>query len=127
MKRLLILLSIVFSMVATNAYAQIEWQRFDYFSNAGGLNDAFSEVDIEDNEAADIQNIVFTTSGNIKTRDGFDNVNASTVGSTTATTAIQYYKQADGTEFLVSVWEDDKIRKMDYSGNAPDGTWDNIT
>lgn len=115
-------------LITGNAFAEIDWLRQSFFNNVGGLNDSFSPIAIADNEAADLQNVVFTTSGNWKTRSGYAKLNSSTLGATVVTTGLKYYAQADGDKFLVGVFSDDKIRKMDYSGSSgPDGTWDDIT
>lgn len=77
------------------------------------------------NEAADLQNVTLTTGGAIKTRGGFDNVNSS---ATVTGTGLAFYKTVAGSKFIVGVFEDDSIKKMDYgSGSGPDGTWDDIT
>jgi len=120
-------LALAFFLIAQPAFAEIRWLKQDFFNNVGGLNDSFSPIAIEDNEAADLQNVVFTTSGNWKTREGFAKLNSSTLGASVVTTGLKYYAQADGDKFLVGVFDDDKIRKMDYSGSGPDGTWDDIT
>ena len=115
-------------LLTTSCFAQPKWQRFDFFKLNGGLNDGFSDLDIADNEASAIKNVVLTTGGNIKTRDGYAKLNASTLGSSTVGTAGYYYRKANGDEWLVTIWDDDKIRKMDYEvGGGPDGTWDDIT
>jgi len=109
------------------AEANIQWTRFDFFNNSGGLNDGFSPIDIQDNEASALQNVVFTTGGNFKTRDGFSRLNSVSVGASTDCNGVHYFRQADATEFLVAVFSDNTVRKMDYSGGDPDGTWDDIT
>lgn len=126
MKKLLII-GLILLFVAP-AQAEIRWQKFSFFKNSGGLADGFAPTAIENNQAADIQNIVLTTSGAFKTRDGFAKLNSSTLGAAVICTGLTFYKQADGTKFLVGVFDDDKIRKMDYDGGGdPDGTWDDIT
>jgi len=122
-----ILLTLGICLVAVSCFAAIEWRRFDSFNNTGGLNDSFSPIAIEDNEASGLQNVVFTTSGSFKTRDGFDFLNATTLGAISCT-GISYYEPTSGTKYLIAVFDDDTIRKMDYAiGGGPDGTWDNIT
>jgi len=124
----IISLFLSFLLISSNAFAEIAWLRQDFFSNVGGLNDSFSPIAIADNEATDLQNVVFTTSGNWKTRPGYSKLNATTLGASVVTTGLKYYAQADGDKFLVGVFSDDKIRKMDYNGTSgPDGTWDDIT
>ncbi len=122
-----ILFLIISLLLVFSADAEIKWKRRDLFDFSGGLNDGDADLSIKDNEASSIQNIVLTSGGNIKTRSGYDLISG-TVGLTTACTGGVFYKQADGTKFLVSIWEDDKIRKMEYGvGGGPDGTWDDIT
>ena len=113
-----------FLLLTTNSFAAVNWSQYSYFNNSGGLNDAFSPVAIEDNEASDLQNIVFTVSGSFKKRSGFSSVNADNTG---ATCGIKYIKFSGGTPYLVGIFSDDKIYKMDYGASGPDGTWDNIT
>lgn len=109
-------------------YSATRWARFDYFKNSLGLNDGASTISIEDGEATDLQNVILTTYGSFKTRDGYAKLNSSTLGSSVICTGLIYYKQADGTEYIVGVFDNDTIQKMDYNiGGAPDGTWDNIT
>lgn len=123
MKKLFFL--ILFLGIATNASAQ--WKRIELFDFSGGLNDTMADISIKDNEATDIQNLVFTTGGNIKTRDGYALISGP-VGTDVTCTAGTFYKKTSGSKYLVSLWQDDKIRKMDYeTGGGPDGTWDDIT
>lgn len=110
---------------ATPAYSEVRWKRQDLFQNSGGLNNAFSPIAIEVNEAADLQNVVISTGGSVLTRDGFDNVNTS---STAIATGLKFFKPVSGSRFLVGVFADDKIKKMDYDvGGGPDGVYDDIT
>ena len=125
MKKLFLLLA--FLSIQFTAKAEVLWKEYQYFNNSGGLNNGVSPLQIEDSEASDLQNVVFTTGGNWKTRDGFDNINTSSLGSSVDFIGVKYYRQADGTEFLIGVAEDDKVYKMDYSSGDPDGTWDDIT
>lgn len=120
-------LTILLSLgLAANSQAAIQWQQFDYFKNTGGLNNAFSPIAAEDNESPDLQNVVFSTSGSFETRDGFDNINTTTLGASVIFTGTKYYSPISGSKFLVAVADDDKIYKMDYA-SGPDGTWDDIT
>jgi len=121
MKKLILLFLLIPSLV----HAEVLWKRQDLFSNVGGLNNAFSSISIADNEASDLQNVVLTTGGSIKTRDGFDNVNSSSVSTASG---LKFYKPTSGSKFIVGVFEDDTIKKMDYAtGGGPDGTYDDIT
>lgn len=123
-----LLLAIILSLFAfQSVQAATGWKRFDFFNNAGGLNNAFGPIAVADNEAADLQNVVLATGQNFKTRSGFTNINSATIGANTDCNGLIYYKQADADEFLVAVFSDDTVRKMDYSGGDPDGTWDDVT
>ncbi|MDI6732321.1 MAG: hypothetical protein QME16_00110 [Planctomycetota bacterium] len=127
MKKILSLL-LSFFLITCNAFAEVKWVKASFFNNNGGMNDAFSPIAIEDNEASDLQNVVFTTSGNWKTRGGSAKLNSTTLGASVICTGIKYYKPTSGTKYLIGVFDDDKIRKMDYQvGGGPDGTWDDIT
>lgn len=125
MRNLFLTILFIF-MAISNSQAEIPWKSFEFFNNTGGLNNAFSTIAVADNEAVDIQNIVFTTSGSFETRSGFDNINTTTLGASVIATGLKYYKPTSGSEYLVGIFDDDKIYKMDYS-SGPDGTWDDIT
>lgn len=120
------ILSFILSLllVTQPSFAAVEWVQNSYFQNSGGLNNAFSPIAIEDNEASDLQNVVFTVSGSFKKRSGFASVNAFNPG---ATCGIKYVKFSGGTQYLVGIFTNDKIYKMDYGASGPDGTWDDIT
>ncbi len=111
-------------ILAGQCFAAVNWSQYSYFKNDGGLNNAFSPIVIEDNEASDLQNVVFTISGSFKKRSGFEAVNEDNVGNTCG---IKYIKFSTGTRFLVGVFDNDRIYKMDYGASGPDGTWDDIT
>lgn len=124
MKVLSFLLS--FLLFGNIASAGVNWQRGDYFNNVGGLNDTFSPIDIEANEAADLQNVVLTNGGAIQTREGFDNLNTTVL--TGVVTGLKYFKPTSGNQYLVGITDADTFVKMDYAvGGAPDGTFDDIT
>lgn len=120
------ILTVLSLLLAVDVFAQAQWQRFSSFNNSGGLNNKSSAVLIGANEAADLQNIVFDTTGEFETRSGYAKINTSTVGADTSCTGIKYFERSNGNQYLVAVFDDGTIRKMDYSG-APDGTWDDIT
>lgn len=127
-KKILALIIGIQLLSCVNSSAEITWNRYEYFSNVGGLNNAFSPIAIEDNEASDLQNVIFTTGGNFKTRSGYAKLNSTTIGASVVCTGLKYYKPTSGTKYIIGIFDDDKIRKMDYSaGGAPDGTWDDIT
>src|SRR3990167_5534746 len=127
-KKILSLTLVASLLFANTSFAAINWIRYSFFKNIGGLNDAFSPIAIEDNEASDLQNVVFTTSGNWKTRSGYVKLNSTTLGASVVCTGLKYYEPTSGTKYLVGVFDNDKIYKMDYEvGGGPDGTWDDIT
>ncbi len=121
-KKLLIAVSIL--LITATSFCATEWAQFSYFKNSKGLNNAFSPIAIDDGEASDLQNIVFTVSGSFKKRSGFSLTNDDRSG---ITTGIKYVKFSSGTRYLVGIFDNDKIYKMDYGSSGPDGVWDNIT
>lgn len=126
-KKTLLLIS-AFLLLTTNSYGAVKWRQYDFFSNTGGLNDAFAPTAIEDNEASDLQNVVFTTSGSFETRGGYDNLNDTSLGASVICTGVKYYAPTSGSKYLVAIFDNDKIYKMDYQiGGGPDGTLDDIT
>lgn len=133
MKRTLWTLLALLSLWPSLGHAEIPWRAFEFFNLSGGLNDGFDPTSIADNEASDLQNVVFTTGGAIKKRQGFANINSSAEPSSSGvTTGGTMYRQSSGTRMLMRLVNDstgDKIEKMDYgAGTAgPDGTWDDIT
>lgn len=123
MKKLILLSIVSVVLFAGSINAEIRWPRADFFDYSGGLNDSFSTIKVADNEATSLQNVVFTSSGSFKTRDGFTKtMTQATLGATVDTNGIFFYKPTSGTKFLVGVFSDNKIRKMDYEiGGGPDG------
>ncbi|KKN70057.1 hypothetical protein LCGC14_0435040 [marine sediment metagenome] len=115
------------TLLASFSFAAVDWQRFEFFENSGGLNDQFSPILIEDNEASNLQNVVFTKAKHWKTRDGFKALNTDIIGSDITCTGGIYYRTIKGVKHLVAIFSDGTIRKMDYNANGPDGTWDDIT
>src|SRR5258708_39562803 len=90
-------------------YGQLNWKKFSYFQNWGGLNDDISSTEINDNEATAIQNVVFDTGGSISKRFGFYNI-IQGGGATyqldpnaTGVTGLSYYKTSNGNQYLVAV------------------------
>ena len=119
-------------LISSPVFAEIKWERYDFFENSGGLNDGFSQIAVGDKEASDLQNVVFTTSGSFKTRDGYDRlsdprVTGTTLQSSISANGLRYFKPTSGSEFIVGVFSNDSIKKMDYGSSGPDGTWDDIT
>ncbi len=124
-KRIILFLSIL--LFTINSFAAIKWLQYGYFQNDGGLNDAFSPIAIGDNEASDLQNVILSTYGSFKTRDGFDKLNSVTLGASVTCTGLKYYSPISGSKYLIGIFDNDKIYKMDYGVSGPDGTWDDIT
>jgi hypothetical protein len=121
-KKLLTILAVL--SIPVIAYSSLNWVQYSYFKNVKGLNNAFSPIAIEDNEASDLQNIIFSTSGSFKKRSGFTDINDDRYG---ATTGIKYVKFSDGKEQIFIISSDDKVYKMDYGSSGPDGILDDIT
>ena len=115
---------ILSAFLAGQCFATVDWVQMSYFQNSGGLNNAFSPIAIEDNEASDLQNVIFTVSGSFKKRSGFEAVNEDNVGDTCG---IKYIKFSDGDQYLVGIFDNDKVYSMDYGVSGPDGTWHDIT
>ena len=107
------------------------WANYDFFDLVGGLADGLEATAIKPSDASDLQNVVFSTGGAISRRDGFARINSTADPSTSGTsTGLFFWKQVDGTRFLVRLAQDstDRIQRMDYGAatTGPDGTWDNI-
>ena len=105
---------------------------YDYFNLTGGLNDTADPVTLSPNEAADLQNVIFSNAGGIERRGGFSRINSSAIGSTAVGTGLTFYRQSDADRFLVSLVSSgvtDKLYKMDYGAGTtgPDGTWDDVS
>lgn len=132
-QRIMAVIVLVIMMAMPWAHAEFPWQAYEFFNLSGGLNDGADPTALENNEASDLQNVVFTTSGAIKKRQGFSHINSSASPTSSGiTTGGTMYRQSDGDRFLIRLVNDstgDKIHKMDYgAGTAgPDGTWDDIT
>ena len=120
-----------FMLLMPSAFAQLEeWTSLEIFSLKGGLNDSAESTVLTPEEASDIQNFILNTSGAIRTRQGFTQTNAASLGSTAVATGLAFYKQSDGDRFIVesvSNGSSDSLQKMDYVGGVPDGVWDEIT
>lgn len=116
-------------LLAGGTQAQLaSWVAVRVVGLSGGLNDAADPTTLTLTEASDLQNVVFTPLGGLARRDGFVHVNTVAGGVST----IQgFYRQADGTRFLVRLASGttDQVEKMDYGAGTtgPDGTWDDIT
>lgn len=133
-----IVLSILLLTSISNA--QLNWRKFAYFDNKGGLNDNSSTTEIANNEATDLQNVTFDVGGAITKRKGFINIPApkmyavstGAVATTKAITGICFYKKDSGSRYLLALGNADGEAiawKKDYGATAgpATGEWDNIT
>ena len=123
---LFLILGLLFAQPAESA---LTWQLVEVDKLTGGLNDSFNEITLDTSEAADLLNIIFprTVNGAIASRPGYSRLNATAISGTPDCTGVFFFKLTSGTRYLVSLWTDDKVRKMDYGGSGADGTWDDIT
>ena len=126
---LLLALAIAFLPGSSVKSEPLNWQLYEFDKLTGGLNDSFDAISIDPSEASDLQNIIFprAINGAIASRPGYTRINATALSGTPDCTGVFFFKLVSGTRYLVSLWTDDKIRKMDYTGSGPDGTWDDIT
>ena len=121
---------LAFGLIASPAQADLAWKLYEFNNLDGGLNDSTNAISLGLDEASNLQNIIFprTINGAIAKRPGFTRINSTALSGTPDCTGLKFFKNAAGTRWLISVWEDDKIRKMEYgAGSGPDGTWDDIT
>lgn len=117
--------------------AAVPWIKKSYFQNWGGLNDNISSTEIADNEATDIQNIVFDVGGAISKRYGYQNItypspNFQVVSGATGITGLSYMKTSTGSIYIFSVANVSGVgkfyeKKIDASGNVPSGAWTSVT
>jgi hypothetical protein len=129
-------LGILIVLLATSALAAVPWSKFSYFQNYGGLNDNLSSTEIADNEATDIQNIIFDTGGALKKRYGYTTLPSESprivaTGAVVVPTGLAFYKKDDSTRYLVVVANSDgkaTVMKKDYAagGGPVSGVWNNI-
>lgn len=121
--------------ISTNLlFADVQWQKYAYWQNWGGLNDQLSATEIQDNEASDIQNIIFDNGGALKKRYGFEIVPNTPIYqcATGAITGLTFYQKNDGSRYVVAVANgtDDlaqvKSKTYDVGGGLPQTSWSNI-
>ncbi len=135
--RKIILCSLFSFLLFVNlAYADVPWQKFSYFQNWSGLNDNLSATEIQDNEATDIQNVVFDTGGALKKRYGYltipnNPVQTVSTGSVVAITGLAFYQKNNGNRYVVAITNNDgkaTAMKKDYEtgGGLETGAWENI-
>lgn len=130
----ILLLSLLFCSLTFGA---VPWAKFSYFQNWGGLNDQKSAIEIADNEASDIQNIVFDTGGAIKKRYGYITIPTFSSIDISRTiigiTGLSFYKKDNANRYLLAIAEidDDSARiykkTYDVGGGLPDTAWTDIT
>ena len=134
MRKKLIALFILFALCGS-VYAQVPYVKKSFFKNFGGLNDQLSATEIEDNEASDIQNVVFDTGGVIKKRNGFLTIPTSPLvkvisGNVTAITGLKFYEQNDGSKHIVVVanvgGKPYVVKKTYVNDDIPQGLWEDI-
>ena len=132
-------LGIVFSLFLfiDIAHAGVNWTKWSYFLNTGGLNDNLSSTEIADNEASDLQNVVFDTGGAVKKRYGYSAVSAEPVGAVAtgdvvSITGLAFYQKNNGNRCVVALANNDGTlvaRKKDYTsstGGLENGNWEDI-
>ena len=115
-------------------YADVNWIKYSYFQNWGGLNDQLSAIEIQDNEASDIQNVIFDTGGAIKKRFGFltipnNPVEKVSTGSVVALTGLGFYQKNNSNKYVVAITNNDgkaTAMKKTWNAGAALGSWDNI-
>jgi len=136
-KKKIISLFLILSLFCSfSVEAAVSWKKFPYFQNWGGLNDQLSQTEIADNEASDLQNIIFDTGGAIRKRYGFltiprDPVEKVSTGSVVCITGLAFYQQADGDKYVIAITNNDGeavAMKKDYEtgGGLATGSWENI-
>ena len=118
------------------AYAEVPWRKFSYFDNRGGLNDQLSAIEIADNEASDIQNVVFDSGGAIKKRYGYTTIPTTSSIDVSRTivgiTGLAFYKKDDTNRYLVAIAVSDNAPRVyrktyDVGGGLPNTAWIDIT
>jgi hypothetical protein len=129
---------LVFSLAISNtSFADLALKKYSFFNNSKGLNDTLSSVTVSDNEATDLQNVVFDTAGAISKRYGFQNITgtkqAFQVGNGNyAVTGLSYYvNQSTGNKYLVAIANVSGqatafSKQLDGNNNVPAGPWTNI-
>ncbi len=123
-------------LLSSNAFADTPWTKYSYFTNYGGLNDQLSSTEINDNEASDIQNIIYDTGGALRKRYGYtavpnDLVQKASTGSTVCLTGLSFYKKDNNNRFVVAITNNDSKATAMYKayqvgGGLENGAWHNI-
>jgi hypothetical protein len=91
----------------------------------GGLNSTSGPLNLQDNEASDLQNVDFNKFGSVLKRNGYTALNTSAITSTPDIDGLHWYEaDLSGTKTRELINQaGDKVYKMDDL----DGTWDDIT
>lgn len=116
--------------------AAVPWVKKSYFQNWGGLNDNLSQLEISDNEATDIQNVIFDNGGALIKRYGYQNIVGRSSASyklganVTGVPGVAYYRKASGSIYIFAVGNNNGqatgyFKTIDASGNVPAGIWIN--
>lgn len=93
-----------------------------YYDFSGGQSSNSFGLDITANEASLLRNIIISADGGFEKRRGNTVFNSSAMSSGAAVTGLLYYRQKDGTQYLMAT-SGTKIFKADDL----DGTMDDIT
>lgn len=114
--------------------AAVNWIKFSYFKNTGGLNDNLSQLEIADNEATDIQNVLFDNGGALIKRYGFRNISGTNTAAfklgsnVSGVPGIAFFQKSDGSKYLFAVGNDNAqatgySKTIDSGGGVPTGAW----
>lgn len=133
---ILLLISIFAISHIDSVMAAVPWIKHSYFSNFGGLNDNLSQLEIKDNEATDIQNVLFDNGGALIKRYGFNNITGSSSttyklgANVTGVPGVAYYQKTNGNKYIFAVGNNSGqangySKTIDASGTIPGGTWNN--
>ena len=123
-------------LLTTVSYAQVNWQKFSYFTNYGGLNDHIASTEIKDDEATDIQNMVFDTAGTLQKRHGYTTCplpySKVTNSILTVVNGLKYYQKNNGDAYLVAVANANGNavfvqKKFQTGGGLGTGSWVDIS
>ncbi len=133
MKKIFLSILLVFSIVYI-AQAAVPWVKYSYFKNYGGLNDNLSTLEVADNEATDIQNVIFDNGGALIKRYGYQNISGASStafklgAGVTGIPGIAYYQKTDGTKYIFAVGNNSGqatgySKTIDSGGSIPSGSW----
>lgn len=134
MKKILLALSLFVLCHIPLAQAEVPWKKYTYFKNWGGLNDNISTLEIKDEEATDIQNVLFDNGGALVKRYGYQNITGSSApayklgANVTGVPGIAYYQKTNGNKYIFAIGNNSGqatgySKTIDASGGIPTGTW----